>query len=164
MSRTKYHRPQSAISEITHEVISHINRVWGHLLDFNIDGIFAPPALARYADALHVHGTPTHTIISFINCMIVQTCRPSVSEKLVYTSYKKFHRMKFQAIAVPNGMIAHLDGPYCAPQNNAGILSESGLLGCMCAHATQPGSVEGDPPERRYFQLYRDSVYVMSEV
>src|SRR6266481_4903761 len=59
MIGTKYHCPQSAISEITHEVISHINRVWGHLLDFDIDGIFTPLALARYADALHVHGTPS---------------------------------------------------------------------------------------------------------
>src|SRR6266481_405772 len=63
MIGTKYHHPQSAISEITHEVVSHINRVWGHLLNFNVDGIFTLPALARYADTLHVHGTPTHTII-----------------------------------------------------------------------------------------------------
>src|SRR6266481_9705863 len=118
MIRTKYHHPQSAISEITHEVISHINRVWGHLLDFDVDGIFAPPALARYADTLHAHGAPTRPIISFIDCTIVQTCRPSVSEKLVYTGYKKFHGMKFQAIAVHNGMIAHLDRPYHAPQND----------------------------------------------
>src|SRR6266481_7621017 len=158
MIRTKYHHPQSAISEITHEVVFHINRVWGHLLDFDVNGIFAPPALARYADALHAHGAPTHTIISFIDCTIVQTCRPSVSEKLVYTSYKKFHRMKFQAIMVPNGMIARLDRPYHAPQNDTGVLLESGLLGHMHAHTIQPGSVDGDPPERRYFQLYGDSV------
>ncbi len=82
----------------------------------------------------------------------------------MYTGYKKFHGMKFQAVTVPNGMIAHLDGPYRAPQNDAGVLSESGLLGCMHAHATQPGSVEGDPPERRYFQLYGDSTYAMSGV
>src|SRR6266481_5782983 len=158
MIGTKYHCPQSAISEITHEVISHINRVWGHLLDFDIDGIFAPPALARYADTLHAHGAPTRPIISFIDCTIVQTCRPSVSEKLVYTGYKKFHGMKFQAIAVHNGMIAHLDRPYHAPQNDTGVLLESGLLGHMHAHTIQPGSVDGDPPERRYFQLYGDSV------
>jgi len=164
MIGTKYHHPQYAISEITHEVISHINRVWGHLLDFNVNGIFAPLALARYTNALHAHGAPTCTIIGFIDCTIVQTCHPSVSEKLVYTGYKKFHGMKFQAIMVPNGMISHLDGPYRAPQNDASILSESGLLGHMHTHAIQPGSVEGDPPEQRYFQLYGDSAYAMSGV
>ena len=163
-TQDQYHHPQSAISEITHEVISYINRLWGHLLNFDIDGILSPLALTHYADALHVHGAPTHTIIGFIDCMIVQTCCPSVSEKLVYTGYKKFHRMKFQAIMVLNGMIAHLDGPYHAPQNDAGVLLESGLLGCMCTHAIQPGLVEGNPPERQYFWLYRDSVYAMSGV
>ena len=72
--------------------------------------------------------------------------------------------MKFQAVAVPNRMIAHLDGPYRTPQNNAGVLSQSGLLELMREHAIQPGSVEGDPPERRYFQLYGDSTYGVSPV
>ena len=72
--------------------------------------------------------------------------------------------MKFQAIAVPNGMIAHLDGPYHAPQNDASVLSQSGLLELMREHAIQPGPVEGDPSEQQYFQLYGDSTYGVSPV
>ena len=29
--------------------------------------------------------------------------------------------MKYQAIVVPNGLIAHLSGPFCTPQNNCGV-------------------------------------------
>ena len=72
--------------------------------------------------------------------------------------------MKFQAVAVPDGMITHLAGPYRAPQNDAGVLAESCLLELMREHAIQPGSVEGDPPECRHFQLYGNSASAVSAV
>ena len=34
---TKYSRPQSAISEITHKVVSFIIQEWDHLLQFDTD-------------------------------------------------------------------------------------------------------------------------------
>ena len=141
---TRYHCPQSAISQITHEVVSNINKSWGHL-QFDFEGILSPQAMTQYAAMIHAHGAPTRTIVGFLNCIIHPTCHPTISESLVYTGYKKCHGMKFQAIAVLNGMIVHLDGPYCTPQNNAGVLSQSGLLELMHEHAIQPGSVEGDP-------------------
>src|SRR6266481_6939404 len=109
---TKYRWLQAAISQLTHEVISYINNVWGHLLRFDKDGILSPEALTQYAAALHAHGAPTCMVVGFLDCTICKTCHPSFFETLAYTGYKKFHGMKFQAIAVPNGMIAHLDGPY----------------------------------------------------
>ena len=72
--------------------------------------------------------------------------------------------MKFQAVAVPDGMITHLAGLYCTPQNNAGVLVESRLLEIMHEHAIQPGSAEGDPLERCHFQLYGDSAYAVSAI
>src|SRR6266481_5040784 len=124
---TKYRRLQSAISQLTHEVVAYINKTWGHLLQFDKDGILSPKALTQYAAALHVYGVPTRTVVGFLDCTIRKTCRPIFFETLVYTGYKKFHGMKFQAITVPNGMIAHLDSLYCAPQNDGGVLAESCL-------------------------------------
>ena len=91
-------------------------------------------------------------------------CWPSMSETLMYTGYKKCHGMKFQGIAVPNGMITYLAGPYCTPQNDAGFLAESHLLELMHEHTIQPGLVEGDPLEHHHFQLYSDSAYRVSAV
>src|SRR6266481_3955382 len=137
---TKYLQSQSAISQLTHEVVAYINKTWCHLLQFDKDGILSPEALTQYATMLHVHGAPTRMVVSFLNCTIRKTCCPSFFESLVYTGYKKFHGMNFQAVAVPKGMISHLDGLYHAPQNDGGVLSESRLLNLMCAHAIQPGS------------------------
>ena len=107
---------------------------------------------------------PTHSVVGFLNCTICVTCRMSVSETLMYTGYKKCHGMKFQGVMVPNGMIAHLAGPYRAPQNDARVLADSRLLELMREHAIQPGLAEGDPLERQHFQLYGDSVYGVSTV
>ena len=159
---TKYRRSQAAISQLTHEVVSYINNAWGHLLRFDKDGILSPEALTQYTAMLHAHGAPTRMVVGFLDCTIRKTCCPSFFKTLAYMGYKKFHGMKFQAIAVPNGMIAHLDGPYCTPQNDGGVLVESRLLKLMREHAIQPGLVEGDPSERRYFQLYGDSAYGVS--
>ena len=143
---TRYHCPQSAISQITHEVVSNINKSWGHL-QFNFEGILSPQAMTQYAAAIHVHGTPTRTVVGFLNCTICPAFHLTISESLVYMGYKKCHGMKFQAVTVLNRMIVHLDGLYCAPQNNASVLMQSGLLKLMREHAIQPGSVEGDPPK-----------------
>src|SRR6266481_3363860 len=39
MHSPKYLWLQAAISQITHEVVSYINKAWGHLLKFNKDGV-----------------------------------------------------------------------------------------------------------------------------
>src|SRR6266481_8073446 len=62
---TKYHQLQSAISQLIHEVVAYINKTWGHLLQFDKDGILSPEALTQYAAALHAHGMPTCMVIRF---------------------------------------------------------------------------------------------------
>ena len=49
---TKYCQPQSAISQITHEVILYINKAWGHLLQFNFNGVLSPQVMTQYAVTL----------------------------------------------------------------------------------------------------------------
>jgi len=113
-------------------------------------------------DALYAHGALTASLYGFIDCTIRPTCRPGKYQELMYTGYKKCHRMKFQGIIIPNSLIAHLEGPFCAPQNDMGVFAESGLASLMQKHAIQPGSRVDHPPKRQYFQLYSDLGYGMS--
>ena len=77
---------------------------------------------------------------------------------MAYTGYKKFHGMKFQGVVTPDGLFTHLDGPYRAPQNDSGVLNESGLL-VHIKNTIQPGSNEGDLPSHHFYQLYGNSAY-----
>ncbi|KAF8575307.1 hypothetical protein K439DRAFT_1655495 [Ramaria rubella] len=63
--------------------------------------------------------------------------------------------MKFQAVALPNGLIGHLSRPFR-------VLAESELLTNMALHAIQPGSHAGDPPGRQFFQVYGNLAYNVS--
>ncbi|KAF8573138.1 hypothetical protein K439DRAFT_1399888, partial [Ramaria rubella] len=161
---TKYARPQLAISEIMNETASYVNARWKHLLEWDDQGIVSPTALQSYADALYGFSAPSHSLFGFIDCTIRQTCRPGTYQELAYTGYKEFHRMKFQGVVAPNGLMVHLAGPYCAPQNDCGVLHMSELLENLRMHAIQPGSREEDPLERRVFQVYGDLAYGVSPV
>src|SRR5882724_7175016 len=72
--------------------------------------------------------------------------------------------MNFQGLIVPNGLLVHLDEPYCTPQNHVGILAESKLLITLEQCTIQPGSDEGDLPEHCFFQIYGDLAYGVSPV
>ena len=72
--------------------------------------------------------------------------------------------MKYQAIVVPNRLISHLSGPFCGPQNNCKVLNKSNLLSHLESHAIQPGSLQNDPLECCFSQVYGDSAYGVSPV
>ncbi|KAF8517096.1 hypothetical protein JB92DRAFT_2547751, partial [Gautieria morchelliformis] len=97
---TKYHRPQSTISQITNETASFINARWGFLLDWDRHGLLSPEKLGEYADALYNFGAPCRSVFGFIDCTIRQTCQPGMYQELAYTGYKKCHGMKFQGVVV----------------------------------------------------------------
>ncbi|KAF8581979.1 hypothetical protein K439DRAFT_1618618 [Ramaria rubella] len=66
-------------------------------------------------------------------------------------------------VVTPNGLMVHLRGLFCTPQNDVGVLGESRLLEMLKEKAIQPGSQDGDP-HKQYFQVYRDSVYGVSPI
>ena len=140
----------------------YINTRWEHLLHWDDTGVLSPENLQKYANALQDFGAPTRSIFGFLDCTIQQTCCPGDSEELVYTGYKKFHGMKFQGVVVPNGLLAHLEGPFRTLQNDSGVLKESNLLSNIEEYAIQLGSEPSDPPQDRWFQLYGDSAYSVS--
>jgi hypothetical protein len=135
---------------------------WGHFLQWDHEGILSPAKLCAYGEALTTFGSPTKTVVGFLDCTIRQTCHPGMDESLTYTRYKKLHGMKFQGVVVLNGLLAHLEGPFRAPQNDVGVLNESELLVNMARYVIQLGSRASDLPGGRHFQLYGNSAYSIS--
>ena len=68
---------------------------------------------------------------------------------MVYNGYKRVHALKFQSVALPNGLIGNLYGPVEGRRHDAGMLKDSGLLDMLEAVAYSPrGEVmclHGDP-------------------
>ncbi|KAF7982842.1 hypothetical protein HWV62_25806 [Athelia sp. TMB] len=163
MLSTIYDRSQSAISQLVNELALYLDATWRHLLDFDHTGLLSPQNLANYAEALHRAGVSEVLIWGFIDCMIRQICEPSEWQRQAYSGHKKFHAVKFQALCIPNGLIAHLFGPEEGRRNDNLLTSKSEIFEKCREHAKQPPDPDA-PMDNQYFHLCGDPAYGVSPV
>ena len=87
-------------------------------------------------------------------------CHPTWFQRQGYSGHKKVHALKYQAVVLVNGIIAHLYGPKVGHHNDNHLLASSGLLDKCAEHAIHPNATL--PPLERYFQLFGDPAYSIS--
>ena len=73
--------------------------------------VLNPPALQTYADCIHQHGVPLNNCFVFIDGTVRPIARPGTNPPILYNGHKRVHSLNFKAVAIPNGVIAHLYGP-----------------------------------------------------
>ena len=154
-----YDRSLTAISEIVNELLSFLEARWSHLLGFDTSGILHPNHLRLYADAVYDASAPLNTVWGFINCTLRRVCCPTHYQGAVYSGYKKYHALKYQAVVLPNGMFGHLFGPIEGRHNDGWLLQESGILDWCRKHAYAMTS-DG---HQRPLQIFGDPAYGVSE-
>lgn len=154
-----YDRSLAAISEVVNELLGFLEARWSHLLGLDIDGILHPDCLQSYADAIYDAGAPLDTVWGFIDCTLRRVCRPTHYQGTVYSGYKKYHALKYQAIVLPNGMFGHLFGPIEGRHNDGWLLRESGLLDWCREHA----HITMSDGHRKPLQVFGDPAYGVSE-
>ncbi|XP_022793676.1 uncharacterized protein LOC111332581 [Stylophora pistillata] len=68
---------------------------------------------------------------------------------MVYNGHKRVHALKFQAVALPNGLIRQLFGPVEGKKHDAAMLADSDLLTILEQYAVSPTGqamcIYGDP-------------------
>ena len=89
------------LSMISNQVTDWIYNTHGHKVTLWNHGILNPPLIATYADAVHSKGAALDNCFGFIDG---------------YNGHKRVHALKFQAITLPNGLIANIYGPVGKPQ------------------------------------------------
>ena len=98
------------------------------------------------------------TAVTVIDGTVRPICRPSNDQRLVYNGHKKVHSLKFQSVALPNGIIGNLFGPIEGRRHDCFLLRESGILGSLNQFAfnsqREPLCLYGDPayPVRIHLQ------------
>ena len=68
-------------------------------------------ALQSYADAVSARGAPLQNCFGFVDGTVRPIARPGEHQRLVYNGHKRVHSLKFQSLALPNGLIANMYGP-----------------------------------------------------
>ena len=73
--------------------------------------LLTPALLEIYARAIRQKGSPLPNYFGFIDGTVRPICRPEENQRIVYNGHKRVHGLKYQSVALPNGMIANMYGP-----------------------------------------------------
>ncbi|EIN09671.1 hypothetical protein PUNSTDRAFT_67051, partial [Punctularia strigosozonata HHB-11173 SS5] len=163
-------RSAAALSEVINQLVVHLDDMWGHLLGLDNHALLSQDRLKVYADATLRAGSVVPHIWAFIDCTIRAICRPSKHQRQAYNGHKKYHALKYQALALPDGLIGHLHGPLEGRRGDGFLLSDSGLLDWCSEHAKCPSITSGsgngmdNSSKDTYYRLYGDPAYGLSDV
>ena len=120
--------PVPELSLIAKTVLDWIYEFHGFRLTSWNQAFLAPPFLESYARAVERQGSPLKNCFGFIDGTVRGICRPDTNQRVVYNGHKRVHGLKFQSVALPNGLIGNLYGPVEGRRHDAGMLKDSGLL------------------------------------
>ena len=81
-----------------------------------------------YADAIYRSGAALENCWGFIDGTVRPVCRPGENQRAIYKAHERLHCVKFQSVALPNGLVGHLYGPVEGKRHDSGMLALSGLL------------------------------------
>ena len=82
---------------------------WNH-------GILNTLLIATYVDAVHSKGAALDNCFGFIDGTMRPIIRPMSNHRVVYNGHKRVHALQFQAVTLPNGLIANIYGLLGKPQ------------------------------------------------
>jgi len=121
-------RPVAELCMITNTVLDWIHENHGFRLTSWNQPFLSQISLEQYAQAVARNDVPLQNCFGFVDGTVRPICRPGENQQAVYNGHKRVHALKYQAIAVPNGLIANLYGPIEGNRHDAAMLRESGLL------------------------------------
>lgn len=134
---------------IYNTVIDHIFEVHGHLITRWSHALLSTENLQLYAESVARKGAALENCFVFVDGTVRPICRPNKNQRIVYNGHKRVHSLKFQSVALPNGMIANLYGPIEGKRHDSGMLADSGLLQELEQYTFSPTGepmcIYGDP-------------------
>ena len=104
-------RPVSVLSLITNNTLDFLYETHGHLVTEWNQILLNPPALQSYADSITSKGSPLSNCFGFIDGTVRPISRPGHAQRVVYNGHKRVHALKFQSVALPNGLVGNIFGP-----------------------------------------------------
>ena len=145
----RFVRPVPELCMISNTVLDWIYENHGFRLTPWNQPFLSPVCLQRYADSISRKSSPLNNCFGFVDGTVRSISRPGKNKKIVYKGHKRVHALKFQSVALPNGLIADLYGPVEGSYHDARMLRESRLLDSLEEVAVSPAGellcIYGDP-------------------
>ena len=83
----------------------------GHRITQWNDTILNPGLLEQYATVITEKGEALDNYFGFVDGTVRPVSKPGDMQRIVYNGHKRVHALKFQSVAIPNGLIANMFGP-----------------------------------------------------
>ena len=132
---TRFARPVPQLCMASNLVMDYIYIAWGRLLTNLNQPWLSPVNLERFANAVFEKGAPLSNCIGFVDGTVRPVCKPGTNQRLLYNGHKKVHAIKFQSVAVPNGLVANLYGPVEGKRHDSYMLNQSDLYNQLVQYA-----------------------------
>ena len=123
----RFGRPAAQLSMIATEMTNFIYNRYHNKLSSLQQQWLAPAELEKFAQAVNDLGAPLSNCWGFIDGTVRPICRPGEMQRVVYNGHKRIHALKFQSIAAPNGLVAHMYGPVEGRRHDSGMLADSAV-------------------------------------
>ena len=107
----RFGRSKSEICLIVNEVMSHIARNFGQLLEMLDQEWLQSRRLQEYARAVHALTGALKNFWGFINGTVRLICPPKQNQRSVFNGHNRVHALKYQSVVGANGLMAYLYGP-----------------------------------------------------
>jgi hypothetical protein len=134
-----FHRSSSALCAIALHMVMDLWRRFKGVVEWDRDRIAAK--LPIYAAAIRGKGAPLDTCWGFIDGTARSICRPGRYQRVAFSGHKRMHKLKYQAIATPDGLISHFFGPVEGRRHDVVVLRESGIQARLEGDAAFAGYV-----------------------
>ena len=70
-----------------------------------------PTSTANLSHVISQRWSPLQNCFGFVDVTVRPIARPDNNQRIVYNGHKRVHAVKFQSLALPNGIIGHLYDP-----------------------------------------------------
>ena len=107
----RFGRPVPVLSMVSNQVLDYVYDLHSHhVLNWN-QTLLDPLAVQEYCNAISAKGAALDNCFGFIDGTVRPICRPGELQRVVYNGHKRVHALKFQSVALPNGLMGNLYGP-----------------------------------------------------
>ena len=96
---------------ITNRVMDFIYVTHSHRITQWNPAVLNPGFLEQHAAAIAGKGAALDNCFGFVDGTVRPISKPGEQQRIVYNGHKRVHALKFQSVAVPNGLISNMDSP-----------------------------------------------------
>ena len=108
---SRFGRPVHELCMTTNPVMDFIYVTDGHRITQSNPAVSWISWTVRCCAAIAGKGGTLDNCFGFVDGTVRPVSKPGEQQTIVYNGHKRVHALKFQSVAVPNGLIANVDSP-----------------------------------------------------